>query len=872
MNTFSQIAGAPASNARLAAASATSAAPPPTVLAGFESMSINILIVDDEPANLVVLETVLDDPGYRLIRAASGAQALLALMEEEEFAVLILDVRLPDMTGFELASVIKDRKKTSTVPIIFLTAYYDKDSHALEGYGSGAVDYLNKPVSPAVLRSKVAVFADLHRKNRAIAQANVALMGEVLERRRAEEQLRDLNETLEQRVIERTEALRQADRKLQIIMNSITDGLLMLDQERRLTYCNEQGATLLGKRVDDLLGRPARDLFPSTVAETFEASCRRAMLSRQAVSFELFYPKPVSRWLEFRAYPSDQSLSVYFHDVTDRREVETRREHLLSAEHAARTEGERVARAKDHFLASLGHELRTPLAAILGWSSVLQRSNFDPAMLQRGIDAIASSARAQTRLVNDLLDVSRIVSGKLRMSFGRLALCEVARSAVDAVRPVAQDKGVTLELNLADEQSTDIVGDRLRLQQIASNLLINALKFTPAGGKVTVTTAAQDGHAELVVVDSGVGISPEFVPHLFERFSQADSADARDHGGLGLGLSIVKNLAELHAGSVTAWSDGKGRGASFRVRLPLADSAAAQGLLSRMLPFDEDLDEGEAREPCATQLELDGVEILLVDDHLELLDLQRRMLVDCGAIVTTASSADQALECLHRGSFDVLLTDLGMPGSDGFALIHSVRTQLGLSAAQLPAAAITAFSRPEDRDRALDNGFQAYLFKPASPSALTLTVRRLLQSANDSNPQPQHKPLAAPLPAARGPVRTLLVEDNEYVREQLTWLLEEEGLDVVACASGEAAETAFTARTFDLVVTDVSLPGMSGVELARRILSRSPRCWLVFHSGHPMEDRLHQFGPRVRALMKPFEVDDLRRLLDEVQASFDPMP
>ncbi len=835
--------------------------------------AINVLIVDDEPANLLVLETVLDDPGYRLVRATSGSQALLALMEQE-FAVLVLDIRLPDMTGFELAAAIKQRKKTSGVPIIFLTAYYDKDQHALEGYETGAVDFLHKPVNPAVLRSKVSVFADLHRKNRAIALANVALSDEVLVRRRAEEQLRELNETLEQRVIERTEALRRADQKLQTMMSSITDGLLMLDREWHFTYCNEQGARLLGKQVQELLGANVGDLFPNSVAVPFEEGFRSAMQTRQSVSFEAFYPEPLNRWFECHCYPSDDSLSVYFHDVTDRREIEFRREQMLSAEHAARTEGDRVARAKDQFLALLSHELRTPLAAILGWANILQRSEVDAPTVRKGIEAIAGSARAQAQLVDDLLDVSRIVSGKLRVSFEPVALNQIAASAAEAARPAAQDKRVTIELRLTDAASTDVVGDPLRLRQIISNLLTNALKFTPSAGTVTIETAVTDERVELSVIDTGIGIAPEFVPHLFERFSQADTSDARVHGGLGLGLSIVKNLVELHGGSVSAASPGKDRGAHFQVQLPVANSASSQTLLARAdAPVDGKVQPRTTEaKTTATYVDLEGVSILLVDDHLDLLDVARHVLSDSGAAVTTAHSAEQALERLRDGAFDVLLSDLGMPGTDGYELIKTVRSTLGMSAHQLPAAAVTAFNRPEDQQRALRMGYQACLVKPVSPVALTRTVRTLLAGADGRREQPAASvgPRAPQPHSPRRRLRTLFVEDNEYLREQIAWMLEQEELDVVVCATGEQAEIEFKRGAFDVVITDVSLPKMSGVDLARRVLAASPTTWVVFATGYPMADKLAYFGSHVRSLDKPFDVADLQRVLEEIHDSVGP--
>ena len=696
---------------------------------------INILIVDDEPANLLVLETVLDDPGYQLVRAQTADQALLALVEAE-FALLILDIRMPGMTGFELAQIIKERKKTAGVPIIFLTAYYDKDQHMLEGYETGAVDFLNKPVNPAVLRSKVSVFADLHRKNRAITLANSTLLAEVAERRRAEDQLRDLNETLERRVSERTKALHEADRKLQLMMNSITDGLLMLDRDWRFTYCNEQGARLLGTRPEQMVGASVWQMFAHIAGSPFEAGLRHAVAARQTVSFEAYYPEPLSKWLQCHCYPSDDSLSVYFHDISDRHEVDVRREQLLAAEQAARGESERVARAKDEFLASLSHELRTPLAAILGWARVLERPGIDETTLRRGIEAIARNAQAQAQLVADLLDVSRIVSGKLLMTMEQLDINTVAAAAVDTARPVFAAKGVGLGLKLAHEPLREIIGDPVRLHQIVANLVNNALKFTHAGGLVTLSTQVNEQYVELAVSDSGQGIAVDFLPHLFERFSQADGSAARVHGGLGLGLSIVRNLMDLHAGSVTARSEGIGHGATFSLRFPRATNAMALALRAASLPAAP----GNGANPkhlagSEGVVDLKGLRVLMVDDHADILEAERRMLSDCGAEVTAVSSAEQALHCLRSARFDVLLSDLGLPHMDGYGLIDAVRTTLGLSAAELPAAAVTAFVRPEDHQRALQAGYQACILKPMSPAAFARTVLDLIHGLDNFGPQ-----------------------------------------------------------------------------------------------------------------------------------------
>jgi PAS domain S-box-containing protein len=800
----------------------------------------NILIVDDEPANLLVLESVLNDPGYRIVRALSADQALLALMAQE-FAVMVLDIQLPDMNGIELAQLIKERKKNAHLPIIFLTAYFDQDQHRLQGYGSGAVDYLHKPVNPAVLRSKVAVFAELDRKTRQLQRANQALLAEVEERRRAEELLRELNETLERRVTERTEAFLNADRRLQAMMSSITDGLLLVENDGRIGYVNEQGARLLGRRADELIGRHRTEVFG---AGDFEAGFDSAAAGDQTVSFEARADGTGERWLQCHCYPSPDGLSVYFHDITDRRELQQHREQLLAAEQAARSAADHAARAKEELLAAISHELRTPLAAISGWVNVLAHPNVQPGMLQRGIQAIGRNAQAQSVLVDDLLEMSRIVAGKQLMNLERVDLNGIVAGAADTARPTAQARQLAIELRLATEPA-EVFGDAGRLTQIVMNLVTNAMKFTSAGGAVTLATAVQGGSVELHVSDNGQGIAPDFLPHLFDRFSQADNAASRVHGGLGLGLSIVKNLVELHGGEVWAHSPGLNQGSVFSVRFPRAGQ-------SRPAP------------PGAVEMEDDGIEphiaglrVLLVDDHADVLEAHARLLSERGAVVATAESAEVAIGLLLLQTFDVLLSDLGMPGMGGYDLIRHVRQQLGLGPDVLGAAAITAYVRATDREAALNAGFQRCLHKAASPRLLARTVAELAPARPSAGPDAASGPASA--------LRALFVEDNVDLREQIAWLLEEQGLEVQTCATAEEALAAYAPAKFDLVVTDVSLPAMSGVDLARLILDREPDAWVVFSSGYAMGDDLRSFGPNVRALLKPFELSDIERLTAEVR-------
>lgn len=793
----------------------------------------NILIVDDEPANLLVLESVLADPGYRIVRALSADQALLALMSQE-FAVMVLDIQLPDMNGIELAQMIKERKRNAHLPIIFLTAYFDQDQYRLQGYGSGAVDYLHKPVNPAVLRSKVAVFAELDRKTRQLQRANSALQAEVEERRRAEEMLRELNETLEGRVTERTEAFQAADRRLRAMMSSITDGLLLIEHDGRIGYVNEQGARLLGRRAVELIGRRSGEVFGAGEFEVGFDSARAK--GGQAVSFEAMAPGAPERWLECHCYPSHDGLSVYFHDITDRRELQLRRDQLLSAEQAARGAADQAAHAKEEFVAAISHELRTPLAAILGWVNVLTHPGVQPAMLERGVQAIARNAQAQAVLVDDLLEMSRIVAGKQLMNVERVDLNGLVAAAAETARPTAQSRQLEIVLQLAPEPA-EVFGDARRLTQIVMNLVTNAMKFTAAGGSITLSTKLEGAVVELAVGDTGQGIDPEFLPQLFDRFTQADGTASSVHGGLGLGLSIVKNLVELHGGGVTAHSAGRGQGSTFCVRLPRASHSQVAGAQA----------EAGGAEP-----QICGVRVLMVDDHPDVLEAHARLLSERGAQVVTAESGEAAIALLRKQSFDVLLSDLGMPGMGGYDLIRHVRSQLGLSADVLPAAAVTAYVRAADREAALEAGFQRCLPKAVSPNLLARAVAELSLA---------RAPAAPEAPA----LKVLFVEDNADLREQIGYLLEEVGLQPESCATAEEALAIYAPGRFDLVLTDVSLPGMSGIDLARTILRHVPDAWVVFSSGYSMGSDLSDFGPNVRALLKPFDLPDLQQLLAEMR-------
>jgi CheY-like chemotaxis protein len=366
----------------------------------------------------------------------------------------------------------------------------------------------------------------------------------------------------------------------------------------------------------------------------------------------------------------------------------------------------------------VSHELRTPLNGILGWAHYLQRARVDAATLAEGIAAIERGARSQAQLVDDLLDMNRITTGRLALELRPVAVRDVIESAIATVRPAATVKNVALETSF-DSSNGTVVGDPDRLQQVIWNLLSNAVKFTPGGGRVDVATRRAGGNVEIEVRDTGVGIEPDFLPHAFDRFRQADSSMTRSHGGMGLGLSIAKQLTELHGGTIRVASDGRDRGATFTVRLPMA---AVRGAVSAAAADDENTPAEPPLTADFRALDLSGIEVLVVDDDRDTRELVERVLKGHRARVSTAASAAEALTILRERKVNVLVSDIGMPGTDGYELIRAVRDDLEIDSATTPAVAVTAYARSEDRARAMLAGYQMHIAKPIEPQELAATV------------------------------------------------------------------------------------------------------------------------------------------------------
>ena len=377
-----------------------------------------------------------------------------------------------------------------------------------------------------------------------------------------------------------------------------------------------------------------------------------------------------------------------------------------------------ASRLKDEFLASLSHELRTPLNAILGYARMLRTGIVAPERQEKAIETIERNATSLTQIVEDVLDISRIVSGKIRLNVQPVDFPDIVRSAVDAIAPAADAKGVRVETVL-DPQATPISGDPERLQQVLWNLLSNAVKFTNRGGRIQVRLERVDSHVEVVVSDTGIGIAPEFLPHVFERFRQADAGMARERGGLGLGLSIARQLAEMHGGTIEASSAGAGKGATFRLKMPLMIVHPRAGEEPRIHPRSEAV----RRESAIA--DLSHLHVLVVDDDEDALSLVSEVLEASAARVTAAHSAAQALASLEAEVPDVIVADLGMPNVNGFEFIGRVRRHANPGVRELPAAALTAYARSDDRMRALRAGFDIHLAKPIDPAELVTTIASL---------------------------------------------------------------------------------------------------------------------------------------------------
>ncbi|HZS47900.1 MAG TPA: ATP-binding protein [Blastocatellia bacterium] len=516
-------------------------------------------------------------------------------------------------------------------------------------------------------------------------------------------------------------------------LNRISDGFIALDRKWRYTFVNKKAIELfprLDSASDGSIGKSIWEVFPEFIGSISYSAYHQALQDQIPATFE-HYDLSVNKWFELRAYPSEDGLSVFYTDITQRKEDEKKHAELLEREHKARTEAEVANRLKDEFLATVSHELRTPLSAILGWSSLLKSGRLQEKTAKDAIETIERNAKIQTQIIADILDVSRIITGKLRIESNLLDISSIIEAAVDTVRPGAEAKGVDLVLSL-NCASNQVMGDANRLQQVIWNLLSNAIKFTQSGGRVEVVLQQLESDLEIRVSDNGRGIVPEFLPYVFDRFRQADSSLTRRYGGLGLGLSIVRHLVELHGGSVRANSAGEGAGATFTVRLPKAvprniGASAAQAQSAGVIATNGNKPDGQPN--------LTGISVLLVDDEEDTLVMLDETLKQCGANVRTAVSSADGLEILRTWKPDVIISDIAMPGEDGYSFIRRVRALPAEKGGDIPAAALTAHVRVEDRLRVLSSGFQTHLPKPIEPRELVAAVASLAGRAGKNRNQ-----------------------------------------------------------------------------------------------------------------------------------------
>jgi PAS domain S-box-containing protein len=503
--------------------------------------------------------------------------------------------------------------------------------------------------------------------------------------------------------------------------------MVVVDGRGQIVMGNGQAERLFGYSREELLGQSVEILVPERYRSKhtihrhgyFGAPGVRPM----GVGLELFGLRkdgteiPVEISLSPLDVDGKTVAIAAIRDITERRKAEVERVKLIR-EQAARVEAEAASRMKDEFLTVLSHELRTPLNAVYGWARLLQGGQLNKVDAARAVEAIVRNSNVQVQLIDDLLDISRIVAGKMRLEIQTIDLPVVIEAALDTVRPAAAAKGIRLEAIL-DPGAGPIMGDPDRLQQVVWNLLMNGVKFTPKGGRVQVQLQRIDSHVEIVVSDTGQGISRDVLPLIFDRFMQATSSPTRAHSGLGVGLALVKNLVELHGGSVAAGSDGEGKGATFIVRLPLPIPQEPSGAAPRLHLTAAPLKSSSAG------VRLDGLRILVVDDDRDALDVASAVLGGAGAAVRTCASASEALEVLRQWRPDVMVSDIEMPGEDGYSLIRKVRALGGEEGSRIPAVALTAYGRAEDRVRTLAAGYDLHVAKPVDPEDFTIIIARL---------------------------------------------------------------------------------------------------------------------------------------------------
>ncbi|BAZ15830.1 PAS/PAC sensor hybrid histidine kinase [Calothrix sp. NIES-4071] len=659
---------------------------------------VTILHIDDNEANRYVVSRILQNANFIVVEAATGATGLKAVAEYQP-ALVILDVKLPDLSGFEVCRQIKANPETVFIPVLHLSATCIQSQDKAEGLDSGADAYLIQPVEPIEL---------------------LATVRSLLRIRRAEE------------------TARTSAREWQTTFDSINDGVCLVDREGIILRCNRAMTQLFCKPHHEILGCNHYELMRAEMGMGDGACFRRAKEThqRQILEFE-----SQGRWFAktidpvFDQHGTLTGAVFILSDITERKQAEALLQHqnlslnqLMLSLQQQTEQAQQANRIKDEFLAVLSHELRSPLNPILGWSKILLTSQQDAAKTRYALETIERNAKLQAQLIEDLLDVSRILQGKLSLNFVPIDLAFTIKAALETVRLAAEAKSIQIEL-MFESDVGQVLGDSGRLQQVVWNLLANAIKFTPQGGRVEVQLKRVkdeveaineiDTHpkeyAQITVSDNGRGISGDFLPYVFEYFRQADGTTTRKFGGLGLGLAIVRYLVELHGGTVEALSSGEGQGATFTVKLPLAAVKSNQD---------------DTASHNRSNLNLNGLQALLVDDDRDSRELIAFLLEQYGVQVTAASSASEALNSLGQAKFDLLISDIGMPDMDGYTLIRHIRKQAPDSGGEIPAIALTAYAGEIDQQLALAAGFQQHISKPIEPEVLIQAILTILGVAN----------------------------------------------------------------------------------------------------------------------------------------------
>lgn len=641
---------------------------------------LRLLIIDDNPddRSLMLRELEREFANIEVVELPSRDR-LSQVLEQDDIDIVITDYQLRSTTGIDILRAVKAQKPAC--PVIMFTGTGNEEV-AVKAMKMGLDDYVIKSPKHFV---------------RLAAAVRLAWEREKLRRARQE-----------------------AETRYRRLFEGVPVGLYRLSPDGQILEANPALVQLLGYRDrEDMLSRARIDTHVDTgMYEAWKKQIdREGIVQDRETQLWRCDSKPLWVRHNARAVKDQRGQLLYYEgaleDITDRRQVEQERDRLLVREQQAREEAETANRLKDEFLATLSHELRTPLNAMMGWVQLVRTNKLSAEQVARALETIERNANAQAQLINDILDVSRIIRGNVQLQLVPLDLQKVISATVESLQPTAQAKNIALVAEC--EPTVDLANvDAERLQQVVWNLLTNGIKFTPKGGSVTVRLTYSETTAMIQVIDTGIGISPEFLPYIFERFRQVEGTSKRSHGGLGLGLAIVRHLVELHGGTVAVESPGAGKGSTFSVQLPLIEGNSLKN------PQKQKHEQTEDKSPA-----LAGITILVVEDEADSREFVTLVLEGCGATVIPAASVCEALAGLDKKQPDVLVSDIGMPGEDGYDLIGRIRDRADWT---FPAIALTAYARDKDKQRALEAGFQVHLAKPLDPEKLIAAIARLVSN------------------------------------------------------------------------------------------------------------------------------------------------